>query len=84
MNSAKIDGELRRALKHGKGPFPILVRFRPPISDAEARALKLTGRGELRSGRATADQIEALSDRDDVVAVSLITQPTATKTRRGS
>jgi hypothetical protein len=79
VNDAKLDSALRRALQGGDTMFTILVRFKPAPSVDDARALKLTLRGELATGRATRDLVEQLSDRDDVVSIALAVQPSATR-----
>jgi hypothetical protein len=79
MNIEKLDSSLNRAFsKKESGPFAILVRFKHAVTQADTAPLGLTAAGDMARGVATVDQIERLTDRDDVMSVSLLQQPKAT------
>jgi hypothetical protein len=74
---------LKRAFSNKEpGPFAILVRFTHPVSQADTGPLRLTAAGDMASGVATVDQIDKLTDRDDVMSVSLLQQPRATSGKK--
>jgi hypothetical protein len=76
MNIEKLDSSLKRAFsKKESGPFAILVRFTHFVTQTDTASLGLTAAGDMASGVATVDQIEKLTDRDDVMSVALLQQP---------
>jgi hypothetical protein len=76
MSGSKLDHALQSALDGGApGPFPIVVRFTHPVSQADTASLGLTAGGDMASGVATRDQIDALAARVDVVKITLVRQP---------
>jgi hypothetical protein len=75
MKSEKLDSALKRALKMDTPPFPILVRFTHEVTQNDTAPLGLTASGYLATGLATVDQIDKLTERDDVMSVALVQQP---------
>jgi hypothetical protein len=76
MKTEKLDSSLKRAFsKKEPGPFAILVRFTHFVTQTDTGPLGLTAAGDMASGVATVDQIEKLTDRDDVMSVALLQQP---------